>query len=387
MNSISDRFRQKHLLDLLEDYSFERGPLDFYVSLYFRKNKALGSKDRAFISETIYALVRWMGLLDYICEINKIPVTWKNRLSVYQHEDWKSRINDTSIDAHTRVSFPKVLFDLFVESHGFDKAFEIALFCNEPAPTTVRVNTMKISREALLEKWKQDGYEVIPCTESSCGITFLKKINFFNLPEFTEGCFEVQDEASQLVADLVQVLPKEQVLDYCSGSGGKTLAFAAKLGGTGQIFLHDIRLSTLYEARRRLKRAGIQNAQILSSENKQVLRQLKKSMDWVLVDAPCTGTGTLRRNPDMKWRFTEEMLIRLVGQQRTIFEQAQSFVKPGGHIVYATCSILKQENRDQMDRILKIHPNLSLEGEVFESTPKPQSKDGMFAFVTKKALS
>ena len=180
-----------------------------------------------------------------------------------------------------------------------------------------------------------------PCKFSPCGIEFHKRINFFELEEFKAGFFEVQDEGSQLMADLVDAAPGQSVLDYCAGSGGKTLAFAPKMQEKGQIFLHDIRPFALQEARKRLRRAVIQNAQIVLPDH-QNLKRLKKKMHWVLVDVPCTGTGTMRRNPDMKWNFTRETLERLMGQQRTIFEKALSFMRPDGRIVYATCSLLKE---------------------------------------------
>lgn len=233
----------------------------------------------------------------------------------------------------------------------------------------------------MLSLWKGK-YEVSPCQLAPHGIVFHKKINFFNLPEFKEGLFEVQDEGSQLVADLCRVEPGEQVLDYCSGSGGKTLAFAYRMQQKGQIFLHDIRDHILAEAKKRLKRAGIQNAQIIEYESPK-LKKLKKKMDWVLVDAPCSGTGTLRRNPDMKWKFSEEALRRLVGEQRMIFEKALSFLKPSGKIVYATCSILKEENEEQISHFLKTYP-LELAADPFRSLPQKDSMDGFFGAVFKK---
>ena len=232
----------------------------------------------------------------------------------------------------------------------------------------------------MLKKW--DGlYEVSPCRQAQFGIVFHKKINFFGLPEFKEGLFEVQDEGSQLIADLVKAEPGQLVMDYCSGSGGKTLAFAPKMNNTGQIFLHDIRPRALEDCRKRLRRAGIQNAQVVLADDPK-LKKLKKRMDWVLVDAPCTGTGTMRRNPDMKWNFTQEMLTRLTGQQRTIFERGLSYLKPGGRIVYATCSILNEENQEQADHFLKTY-NLTMEGEPFQSLPAEKGMDGFFGVVFK----
>jgi 16S rRNA (cytosine967-C5)-methyltransferase len=365
-------FRTHHLLELLFSYENQNLPLDLCIHHYFKSHHALGSKDRGFIAEAIYGMVRWRALLDYLIEE---PADWTKRWELWDSFQPDIYRNEAGIPDHIRVSFPKYLHDLLIESHGKERAEQICWDCNFPAPTTVRVNTLKTTREEMLQKWEND-YEVSPCVFSKEGIRFHQKINFFQLPEFKKGMFEVQDEGSQLLAKLVKAAPGHKVLDYCSGSGGKTLAFAPAMEGKGQIYLHDIRAHILTEAKRRLKRAGIQNAQPLLPDSSKK-GSLKKKFDWVLVDAPCTGTGTLRRNPDMKWKFSEEMLLRLVGQQRTIFEQALSYVRPGGRIVYGTCSILKQENRDQITHFLNTYP-LRLEGEIFESLPKINEMDGLF---------
>ena len=332
-------FREHHLFSLLEAYDKQTLPLDLLISQYFRQHTALGSKDRGFIAETAYALTRWKGLLDYLT----FDASWQKRYDFFTKIEVNDYIHHDEIPLHIRVSFPKNLFDLFVGDYGEEKAVELCLISNAPAPTTVRVNALKTTRDDLLDKWK-NSYEVSPTERSIHGIIFHKKINFFQLPEFKEGLFEVQDEGSQLLANLVQPRPGDLVMDYCSGSGGKTLAFAPALEKKGQIYLHDIRNYALLEARKRLKRAGIQNSQILFPDSPN-LSKLKKKMQWVLVDAPCTGTGTLRRNPDMKWKFDEETLMRLSSTQRVIFEKALSFMHPEGRIVYATCSLLKKKTR------------------------------------------
>lgn len=374
-------FRDHHLLTLLNGYERQTLPLDLYISNYFRNNKALGSKDRGVIAESIYSLVRWQGLYDHL---ESPPFTWEKRIKQSLTVNLTSVSNDPSIPLHIRVSCPQELFALLVESYGEEKALELCLINNSPAPTVVRANTAKISRESLLQRWKND-YSVFPCKHSKTGIIFHKKISFFSLPEFREGLFEVQDEGSQLIAQLMNVKPGELVLDYCSGSGGKTLAFAPQMEGKGQIFLHDVRSFALKEAQKRLKRAEIQNAQTVL-EGDVRLTGLKKKMDWVLVDAPCTGTGTMRRNPDMKWKFNEDTLSRLMGQQRMIFEKALSYLKPNGAIVYATCSLLKQENEMQLEHFLKTY-NLDLEGTVFKSLPAQGEMDGFFGAVMRRNVN
>lgn len=371
-------FREHHLLSLLQEYEAQSLPLDLHISNYFRAHKAIGSKDKAFIAEAIYTMVRWQGLIDHLC---KEPGSWASRFEVYSTIDLRASQEDISLPLHVRVSFPKPLFDLLVKSHGEEKAVELCLASNTQAPTTVRVNTLKISRDELLKRWEQV-YSVTPCEKAPHGILFGEKTNFFTLPEFKQGLFEVQDEGSQLLAALVQPKPGEQVMDFCAGSGGKTLAFAPQMENKGQIFAHDVRKHALLECRKRLKRAGIQNGQQVAFDDELRLKKLKKKMDWVLVDAPCTGTGTLRRNPDMKWKFEEAMLTRLVGQQRTIFEKALSYLKPGGTIVYGTCSILQEENQQQVEHFLKTY-RLKLVGDCLQTFPEKNKMDGFFGAVFK----
>lgn len=376
---ISQAFREFHLLAILTGYEQQNLPLDLYVSHYFRANKALGSKDRGFIVENLYALIRWKGLLNYLTQDN---FDWQKRWQAFTELDLARVQEDDSIPWHIRVSFPEELFRLFVNSYGLEQAISLCLASNQPAPTTVRANALKTSRAKLLEQW-QNRFDVSPCHQAPCGIIFHKKINFFDLPEFKQGLFEVQDEASQLLAGLVQATPHDLVLDYCSGSGGKTLAFAPAMQNQGQIFLHDVRPRVLLECRKRLKRAGIQNAQIVNGENDPKLKKLKKKCDWVLVDAPCSGTGTLRRNPDMKWKIDTATVQRLVGVQRNIFEKALSYLHPEGKIVYATCSLLKEENQDQLDHFMATY-HLEMAGEIFQSLPATGKGDGFFGAVLKR---
>lgn len=370
-------FREHHLIQLLDAYDQQKLPLDLFINHYFRSHKALGSKDRGYIAETTYFLIRWQGLIDHLISPSR---SWQERVSLLSNFNWEDYQNRPDLPVHIKLSCPENLYNLLVQSYGPERTRELCLANNSAAPTTIRVNSLKTQRDQLLEQWK-DLYEVIPCRYASNGITFLKKINFYTLPEFKEGLFEVQDEGSQLLADLIQCSPGQLVLDFCAGAGGKTLAFAPHMQNKGQIFLHDVRMHALQDAKKRLRRAGIQNAQIFQAQDPKQKR-LKKKMDWVLVDAPCSGTGTLRRNPDMKWKFNLEMVQRLSGQQRTIFEKALSFMKPDGRIVYSTCSLLPQENEEQMSHFMKTY-NLKIEGSVFQSFPSEGGMDGFFGVVLK----
>ena len=370
-------FRQYHLLQLFKEYDAAHLPLDVVLHHYFKSHKALGSKDRHFLANTAMNLVRWQGLLDAACGKSD----WASRFEKY--EALQDHLEDgdwSQYPAHVQVSFPKELYQLLSDQYGAEGAREICLTSNRPAPVFIRANTLKISRDELLERLLNKGHAVRPTVKSPDGVVFDRKVSFSQLEEYKDGLFDVQDEGSQLLSFLVEAKPGDQVLDFCAGSGGKTLGFAPRMKEKGQIYLHDIRPKILQEAKKRMKRAGIQNFQIAP------LEKLKKKMDWVLVDAPCSGTGTIRRNPDMKWRFSPDLLKDMHSKQRVIFEQALSFVKPGGHIVYGTCSLLKQENDEQLKHFLDTYP-VELIHEPYQSLPKDGEMDGFYGVVLKNQTS
>ncbi len=370
-------FRKFHTLQALEGLDF-KVPLDLYLNRYFRLHKAIGSKDRKVIGDLIYGIMRWKGLIDIYTPDEK---TWGRRLATFLQLDPEAHRYDPTLPMHDRLSFPESLFSLLAEQYGAKQGGELCLISNTSAKTTIRVNTLKTTRDFLFKKWDHL-YDIALTASSPYGITFNKKIPLFQLDEFKRGFFEIQDEGSQLIGELVAPNPGDLVMDYCGGSGGKTLAFAHKLDNKGQIFVHDIRSGALLEARKRLKRAGIQNVQLLFPDSPN-LKKLKKKMDWILVDAPCTGTGTYRRNPDMKWRFTLPFLAQFIADQRVIFERALSFLKPGGKIVYATCSILEGENGAQVDHFLKTYP-LKLITPPLSLLPQIDGMDGFFGALFEK---
>jgi 16S rRNA (cytosine967-C5)-methyltransferase len=380
MNLTISSFQKNHLVSLFTQFSALSCPLDAFLARYFRSHKSIGSKDRRMISEIVYGITRWRGLIDYFL---KSPISWESRIDHFLAFNPKLFLDDPTILPYIRLSFPKIFYELLSRSLGEEKVRAFCYASNFPAPIMLRVNTLKTSREDLLQKWSLL-YKASPSTTSPYGILFPKRENFFIFEEFKEGLFEVQDEGSQLLADLIKAKPGDHILDYCCGSGGKTLAFAHKLNGKGQIYLHDIRTKALTEARKRLARAGIQNAQIIGPDDTRI-NTLKGKMDWVLVDAPCSGTGTLRRNPDMKWKFCKEDLEQLIELQRTIFEKALEFVRPGGMIVYATCSVLSQENEDQLNYFTSRY-RFEIKENPFRSFPTEGGMDGFFGVILQKLL-
>lgn len=372
-------FRTYHLMQIMHRYAEGGIPLDRLLYRYLREHAAIGAQDRRDISAQAYHYVKHVRLID---ALTQPPKTLDRLLATVAHLPTKEALDAMQLPLPVRYSVPDVLWNLIMNAYGEEKAIAIADAWNGEAPTTIRANLAKISREALIERLSSLGAQ--PCQEAPAGIVFPKRLPLFGLPEFREGLFEMQDEASQLVSELMAVSPGDQVMDFCAGSGGKTLGFASRMQGKGQIYLHDIRPAALIEARQRLKRAGIQNSQLLFPDSPQ-LKKCYQKMDWVLVDAPCSGTGTYRRNPDMKHTFTMEALTRLRSQQRVIFEKALSTVKPGGHIVYATCSVLPEENEEQLAHFLHTYPVILKPNRV-QTLPTHGGMDGFFAVVLQKQI-
>jgi 16S rRNA (cytosine967-C5)-methyltransferase len=363
------RFRPFHLSKIFEVYEAGSLPLDLVVSRYMRANRAIGAKDRRAIGEGVYGVIRWKGLLDHLL---KGEGSWAERYELLQRIDpLKVR---RKLPPHVQVSCPEPLFNSLVEQWGEKRAQEIALTWNTRAPTTVRANTLKNTREALLQRW-QGRYHVHPCALSDVGVLFEERVQLLGSQAYKEGLFELQDEASQLVAQLVEAGPKSHVLDYCAGAGGKSLAIAARMQNRGQLYLHDIRLRSLAEAKKRMKRAGVQNAQIVPAGDPKLAR-MKGKMDWVLVDAPCSGSGTWRRHPEMKWKFELTQLIDYIKRQRAIFAEALDYLAPKGKIVYATCSLFPEENEKQIEQFCRVH-GLQVVGEPFQSLLRAGGPDGL----------
>ncbi len=365
-------FRFHHAAELLELFEESSLPLDRCASNYFRANSAIGSKDRKEIAELVYNTTRWRGLLDALTK----STSWAERVSFYQTINPLDYVSRADLPLHIRCSFPKLLFDHLVSHFGEERAFTLCLDCNTAAPVVIRTNPLKTTREALLYRLPPE-MKPRPSPNSPYAIFLEGRPQLLSLPAYQEGHFELQDEGSQLVAGCITPLPGERVLDMCAGAGGKSLAFAHHMEGRGQLYLHDVRAHALQESRRRLRRAGIENAQFLLPGHVQ-LGLLKKKMDWVVVDVPCSGSGTWRRNPDMKWRFNLADLEEKVALQREIVREAVKYLRPGGRLVYATCSLFPEENEQQVAHFTETY-GLKLTKEPFSSWPVKDGMDGLFA--------
>ena len=369
-------FLQNQILAFFKLWN-ETGPLDLALGDFFRARKYLGSHDRRTIGDSIYALVRWQSLFDHF-DPGKSIVKRLYMLLEKTAEEW-AKIPGVPLFA--RYAASPFLYKKLTEIYGMKQGAELCLTLSESAPIAIRTNLMKTDRKQLFEML-QKRFAVSEGALTETAICFFKREPLFSLPEFKDGLFEVQDEGSQKVAELVAALPSQRVLDYCSGSGGKALAIAARMGGKGEIYLSDVRKNALVQAKKRLCRAGVQNAQVLPMDH-PTFTKLAGKMDWVLLDVPCSGTGTLRRNPEMKLRIDSLMIQRLVQEQRSIIDKAIRFVKPGGRIVYATCSILPEENEEQILYFAE-KQGFVLENKPLKILPSSGGCDGFFAAVFRK---
>jgi 16S rRNA (cytosine967-C5)-methyltransferase len=285
--------------------------------------------------------------------------------------------------APVRGDYPEWLQSLFERAFGA-RAGEEGAALAERAPVDLRVNTLKATREKVLKALQR--FEAAPTPLSPTGVRILQAPGPSRSPHVEaeaghgKGWYEVQDEASQVAAFLTGAKPKAQIIDLCAGAGGKTLALAALMQNTGQLYAYDsdrVRLRPIFE---RLKRAGVRNGQVLAAGDAAALADLAGKMDLVVIDAPCTGSGVWRRRPDAKWRLSPQMLEARVKEQTEVLEEGAPLVKQGGRLAYITCSVLPPENRDQVEAFLGRHPEFRLlpwrqlwEEAMPETPPRPSA--------------
>lgn len=286
--------------------------------------------------------------------------------------------------AHVQADIPEWIWPSFAAQFG-DAAIAEGQAMARRAPADLRVNTLKSTPEKVLKALASFGAE--PCALSPIGIRVAPPVGAQRTPNlqaeaaFQAGWFEIQDEGSQIAALLSGAGPRKQVLDLCAGAGGKTLALAASMQNTGQIYAYDADRNQLKPIFERIKRAGVRNVQVLRAGDEIAVDALGPRFDVVLADAPCTGTGTWRRRPDAKWRLKPEALKARMAEQETVLKRAGSLVKPGGQLLYVTCSILPEENTGQIARFLEANPDFAIIPtrevwmQAFASEPPP-SADG-----------
>jgi 16S rRNA (cytosine967-C5)-methyltransferase len=359
---------------LVELLRFDRAA-DQVVSAYFRGHRSLGQHERAFIAETAYAVLRRRRTLEAaagslapralaiaaLVLVHGLSARALEAILPEAERELVARARATRTDRlapAVRAELPDWLWERLVAEQGEEQAMQIARGSLNPAPLDLRANVARIARDDALAQLASRGFECAPTPYSPAGIRVAGRPQINRDALFTEGLVEVQDEGSQLLPYLLAPRRGEMVADFCAGAGGKTLALSMLMRGSGRIYAIDVSAKRLAALAPRAARAGISNIHplVVSSEADPRIRRLAAKLDRVLVDAPCSGFGTLRRNPDLKWRYGPERIEALAKQQLKILEGAAVLVKPRGRLIYATCSVLAAENEEVSDRFAAAHP-------------------------------
>ncbi len=411
-----------HAESLLSQLLRFDAPADAVVSRFFREHRQLGHADRGFVAETVYAVLRRKRSLAARC--GDLP---NARQLVLAAMVCGFGLNRRELDTVLRGNEGAWLgglkgFDLSTspEAVRFDlpdwlhaalaarfPAEELALLAEslvQSAPLDLRVNVQKIDRESALARLQGDGLSATACPYSPFGIRLAGKPSLARHPLFLDGSIEVQDEGSQLLGLLVQPKRGEMVADFCAGAGGKTLLLGALMRSQGRLYAFDVSEKRLAKLKPRLARSGLSNVHPvrIESEHDTKIKRLAGKLDRVLVDAPCSGIGTLRRNPDLKWRQSEASVAELTAKQGAILASAAGLVKPGGRLVYATCSLLEAENEAVVRAFLSARTDFALcsagdilerqgvsgfaggEQEMLQLLPHRHGTDGFFAAVMER---
>lgn len=375
---------------------------DKVIQYNLKQHPKWGSKDRAFVAQHTYDMVRWYRLLKAISGANEIPskgdwwqmlaaLRWWQQQSLpewteFRQTDYRlfeKRLKENSDKTTLMQSYPDWLDALCKQELG-ERWIAQSVALNTTAPVYIRVNILRIQPEKLSKLFQQQDIKYSLTTQPEC-IRIDKRVNLFGTDWFQKGFFEVQDIASQLVAPFLQVQPGMKVIDACAGAGGKTLHIAALLQNKGKIVAMDTENYKLDELKRRAKRAGADTIEsvLWPTENAKVLKKYNQFADRILLDVPCSGLGVLRRNPDAKWKLQADFIDRIKVVQQQILQSYTSMLKPGGKLVYATCSILPSENENQVAQFLSTHQEFELE-EIHHTWPE-DGYDGFFmARIVKK---
>ncbi len=392
--------------------SFEH-PADAVVSRYFREHRNLGHADRAFVAETVFAVLRRGRSIEARCAgqlsdrhrlLACLAVVrgWSQRelapVLKASEEAWLATVkamSDDTLPPAVRCDLPDWLYARLEGQYGADEVVPLAAAINQSAPLDLRVNTLKMTRETLLEKLAAAGIPAAAGGLSPLAVRLRDKPALAKHPLFLEGAFEVQDEGSQLLGFLLEPKRGEMVVDFCAGAGGKTLLLGAMMRNTGRLYAFDVSDKRLANLKPRLARSGLSNVHPgrIEHERDQKVKRLAGKCDRVLVDAPCSGLGTLRRNPDLKWRQSEASVAELTQKQAAILEAAARLLKPGGRLVYATCSLLAEENDAIVHAFLAANPgyrllpageilarhDIPVGGDMLRLLPNRHATDGFFA--------
>jgi 16S rRNA (cytosine967-C5)-methyltransferase len=365
--------------DVLREVLRFTGPADVTLSRYFREHPKLGSRERGVIAEAVYGLLRNRSVYTHFAESGNGPAMRRMALLGLadavgvdpiaglseQETQWLTRvmqIDRSALPAALRANLPTWLFEKLVARDGEAHTLALAQAMNQPAPLDLRVNALKATRPEVVAALGEAPIACEPTPYAPLGIRVMKKPALQNMPLFKDGAIEVQDEGSQLLSQIVGAKRGEMVVDFCAGAGGKTLSLGAAMRNTGRLYAFDVSDKRLAKLKPRLARSGLSNVHpvVIAHENDAKVKRLAGKIDRVLVDAPCSGLGTLRRNPDIKWRQSPQALDELNQKQKSILAGAARLVKAGGRLVYATCSILDEENEAIVEQFLAEHEEFAL---------------------------
>ena len=356
----------------LEQIFNEEVYADKAVEKMLKSDPRWGSRDRGFIAETVYDIVRWKRLYMEIASVSepfqkegllRLFAVWATLkgISLPPWEEFrhvptrriKGKFDELLKIRKFRESIPDWLDKMGSDALGEPLWSAELKALNKAAPVVLRTNTLKTSRDKLKKALAEEGIPTLVLKNYPDALVLEQRSNVFRTEAFKSGLFEVQDASSQKVAPFLDVKPGMRVIDACAGAGGKTLHLASLMENKGQIIALDIYHQKLKELKRRCRRNGAHNIETRIIDSNKVIKKLKAKADRVLIDAPCSGSGVLRRNPDAKWKLSEKFVQTLQEQQAEILDRYANMVKPGGKLVYATCSILPQENEVQLERFLK----------------------------------
>jgi len=388
-------------------------PADAILRRFFRENPMLGAQDRAFIAETVFGILRHRFFLENLTELTtprslvlaylvKFQGMNLRELASFISETetkWLSEIKAVQSDSMPlaiQAEFPEWLVEKLQHFMADADILSLGLSLQKPAPLDLRVNTFLAKRNQVLEMLNQEGIGAQETPYSPCGIRLTGKPAINRHALFLSGKIEVQDEGSQLLGYLLAPKRGEMVVDFCAGAGGKSLLLGALMNSKGRLYAFDVSEKRLSNMKPRFKRSGLSNlhAQRITHENDIKVKRLTGKIDRVLVDAPCSGLGTLRRNPDLKWRQSPQSIEELKKKQAAILSAAADLLKPGGRLVYATCSFLPEENQAIINDFLAAHPQFILlncselllqqkipldTGEFLQLSPQIHQTDGFFA--------
>jgi 16S rRNA (cytosine967-C5)-methyltransferase len=352
---------------------------DKVVEKLLKRDKRWGSRDRKFVAETTYEIVRWKRLYAEIADINenysrenlwRMFAVWATLRGI-ELPDWnqltgtptrriKGRFDELSKIRKIKESIPDWLDELGVQELGEAVWTKEIHALNEQADVILRANTLKTTKEKLQTVLSKFDVETEFIEGYPNALRLKERANIFKNDAFKSGMFEVQDASSQLVAELLDVQPGMKVVDACAGAGGKSLHLAALMENKGQVISLDIYEGKLRELKRRARRNGAHNIETRVITSTKVIKKLYDKADRVLIDAPCSGLGVLRRNPDAKWKIQPEFLEKIKNTQQDILQRYSRMVKSGGKMVYATCSILPSENQEQVATFLASNEDFTL---------------------------